>query len=59
MIMKRRVIGRKIFFLIKTIGINMIRMHLHHSISLQLLHHRIKGVQELDLTQGTQPVVPV
>jgi hypothetical protein len=28
-------------------------------LSLQLLHHRIKGVQELDLTQGTQPVVPV
>jgi hypothetical protein len=37
--MKRHVIGKKILFLIKIIGINMIRMH---------LHHRIQGVQDQD-----------
>jgi hypothetical protein len=46
------VTGRKMFFLIKIIGMHMIRMHLHHSISLQLLHHRIQGVQDLEITQG-------
>jgi hypothetical protein len=45
---------KKKYLLVKFIGINMIRMH-----RFKLRHHRTQGVQDLDLTQGTQPVVPV